>query len=85
MSDHRTIHLLREATAEIGRLRSDLSRCQEQLRIVAIFERALMGPPSGLYAAPDVSWELHKLADEMAAKLKEREAAEKEALRRAML
>lgn len=60
----RQVQIVEDAIREIGELRESLATARDQLRIVAIFERALFGSPPTQGFAPDVVFSMRQMLRE---------------------
>lgn len=57
--------LMREAAQEVRNLRRTNELLTAQVRVIAVFEAALIGRPSQGGMAPDIAWALDLRADEI--------------------
>jgi hypothetical protein len=58
-------YAMREAQAEIVRLRREIETMRPAMRVLALFERAMLGPDRGECAGVDIAGRLGKLSDEL--------------------
>lgn len=53
-------HMIRNAAAEIRRLRRDNEILSAQVSVVETFRAALLGPPRNVGMSPDIAWEMDR-------------------------